>query len=58
MLIEGIQKHIGVTTLAAFLGKYLDEYRDDYLAERDAVFRHYIELHPDDFPPFSEYQKY
>lgn len=26
-------------------------YRDNYLAERDATLRHYIELHPEDFPP-------
>lgn len=25
-------------------------YRKNYWAERDAVFRHYIELHPEDFP--------
>jgi len=33
-----------------FIGKTVDGWRDDYLAERDAVLRHYIELHPEDFP--------
>lgn len=26
-------------------------HRRNYFAERDAVFRHYIQLHPEDFPP-------
>lgn len=26
-------------------------YRENYYAERDAIMRHYIQLHPDDFQP-------
>lgn len=29
---------------------YLEKVRKGYYAEKDAVLRHYIELHPDDFP--------
>lgn len=32
-------------------GQLLTNYRQNYYAERDAVYRHYIELHPEDFPP-------
>jgi hypothetical protein len=31
------------------LGAYAENYRNQYLAEKDAVFRHYISLHPEDF---------
>lgn len=31
-------------------GKIVDGWRNDHLAERDAVLRHYIQLHPEDFP--------
>lgn len=34
----------------AALGVFIDRKRNDYLAERDAVLRHYVELHPEDFP--------
>lgn len=34
----------------AALGVFIDKKRNDYLAERDAVLRHYVELHPEDFP--------
>lgn len=32
------------------LGKFLEKNRAEYLAERDAVLRHYIEIHREDFP--------
>lgn len=32
-------------------GHFFMQYRKNYWAERDAVFRHYIELHPEDFQP-------
>ncbi|XP_059488134.1 NADH dehydrogenase [ubiquinone] 1 subunit C2 [Neocloeon triangulifer] len=45
--------------IAAFggAGKYLQDYRDRKLAERDAILRHYITLHPEDFelPPRVKY---
>ncbi|XP_073949481.1 NADH dehydrogenase (ubiquinone) B14.5 B subunit [Choristoneura fumiferana] len=49
-VFSGIQKHIlGVVGWTAVL-TYAQERRDAYFAERDAVYRHYIELHPEDFP--------
>ncbi|XP_061730145.1 NADH dehydrogenase [ubiquinone] 1 subunit C2 [Cydia pomonella] len=49
-VFSGIQKHIlgvaGWVTVLSFAQKR----RDAYFAERDAVYRHYIELHPEDFP--------
>ncbi|KAB0798799.1 hypothetical protein PPYR_06679 [Photinus pyralis] len=56
-MLSGIQKHVVFTILGGFLGKYIDSNRSEYLAERDAVLRHYIELHRDDFPDF-ERKKY
>lgn len=46
----GIQKHFLYAGLAAIGAKYADNYRNEYYAERDAVYRHYISLHPEDFP--------
>ncbi|XP_075974964.1 NADH dehydrogenase (ubiquinone) B14.5 B subunit [Anticarsia gemmatalis] len=47
---SGIQKHIiaagGLTGILTMVQKK----RDEYLAEKDAVLRHYVELHPEDFP--------
>ncbi|XP_045768962.1 NADH dehydrogenase [ubiquinone] 1 subunit C2 [Maniola jurtina] len=49
-LMSGIQKHIlGVVGWTAVL-TYVTNKRHEYLAEKDAVLRHYIELHPEDFP--------
>lgn len=36
--------------VGALFGKTVDGWRNEYLAERDAVLRHYICLHPADFP--------
>lgn len=49
-MLLGIQKHLLYTGIAALFGKSVDGWRNTYLAERDAVLRHYIELHPEDFP--------
>ncbi|KAK5644167.1 hypothetical protein RI129_008012 [Pyrocoelia pectoralis] len=49
-MLSGIQRHIVFTIAGGFFGKYVDDYRTDYLAERDAVLRDYIRLHCDDFP--------
>ncbi|XP_026754877.1 NADH dehydrogenase [ubiquinone] 1 subunit C2 [Galleria mellonella] len=47
---SGIQKHVllagGITALLT----YVQKKRDEYFAEKDAVYRHYVELHPEDFP--------
>ncbi|XP_072376169.1 NADH dehydrogenase [ubiquinone] 1 subunit C2 [Diabrotica undecimpunctata] len=55
-LFSGIQKHILVAGVCGGIGKIVDDYRNKYLADRDAVLRHYIELHPEDFPPFERKQ--
>lgn len=56
-LILGIQKHLIATSLGAIGGQFIEDRRLNYLAERDAVLRNYIELHPDDFPQ-PERKKY
>lgn len=35
--------------IGAVILQSVNVYRDGYYAEKDAVFRHYIELHPEDF---------
>lgn len=40
--------------IGAALGYKLNEWKEEALAERDAQLRHYIELHPDDFPQPGE----
>lgn len=49
-VFSGIQKHI--LLVAGFVGglTLIQNKRNEYLAEKDAVYRHYIELHPEDFP--------
>ncbi|KAI5635641.1 NADH-ubiquinone oxidoreductase subunit b14.5b (NDUFC2) domain-containing protein [Phthorimaea operculella] len=49
-VFSGIQKHVLLTALWVPFLQYAQNKRDAYYAERDAVFRHYIELHPEDFP--------
>ncbi|CAH1371075.1 hypothetical protein MTP99_012568 [Tenebrio molitor] len=51
--MSGLQLHVLGVAAGATIGKIVDDYRNDFLAERDAVFRHYIELHPEDFPDFD-----
>lgn len=36
------------------VGEFVVAWRQRYLAERDAVFRQYVQLHPDDFKPISK----
>lgn len=48
--IQGIQKHILFVAGWTAALTYVQTKRDDYLAEKDAVYRHYVELHPEDFP--------
>lgn len=48
--ITGIQKHIIHAAVGAAAGRYIDTHADDYVSEKDAVLRHYIQLHPEDFP--------
>lgn len=51
----GVQFHVLATVVGAGIGQYLENYRNEYFAEREAVFRHYVQLHPEDFPPFSKW---
>lgn len=47
----GIHRHFVAGIVMGYLGILINERRDRYLADRDAIFRHYVELHPEDFPP-------
>ncbi|XP_035780125.1 NADH dehydrogenase [ubiquinone] 1 subunit C2-like [Anopheles albimanus] len=49
-LLSGIQKHIAAAIAVGTLATMANKWRDSYLAEKDATLRHYIELHPEDFP--------
>ncbi|KOB74180.1 NADH dehydrogenase [ubiquinone] 1 subunit C2 [Operophtera brumata] len=48
-VFSGIQKHIIATIGFTLVLSYVQKKRDDYFAEKDAVYRHYVELHPEDF---------
>ncbi|XP_055836969.1 NADH dehydrogenase [ubiquinone] 1 subunit C2 [Episyrphus balteatus] len=54
---SGIQKHVIFTIIGASAGVYFDKKRNEHIADRDAVLRHYISLHPEDFPT-PERKKY
>ncbi|KRT80935.1 hypothetical protein AMK59_6196 [Oryctes borbonicus] len=56
-MLSGLQRNAMYTGGAAFIGEIIENYRREYLAERDAVLRHYIQLHPEDFP-VPERKKY
>ncbi|XP_055297017.1 NADH dehydrogenase [ubiquinone] 1 subunit C2 [Sitodiplosis mosellana] len=43
--------------VGAFVGQSILNWRRNYWADRDAVLRHYVQLHPEDFPP-PERKKY
>lgn len=45
----GIQRHIGLGIVGLMFGIYVDKYLEKRWSERDAIIRHYIELHPEDF---------
>ncbi|XP_023170496.1 NADH dehydrogenase [ubiquinone] 1 subunit C2 [Drosophila hydei] len=49
-VFSGVQNHVLFTLIGGGAGYFLDNKRNEYLAKRDAVLRHYVELHPDDFP--------
>ncbi|XP_053612925.1 NADH dehydrogenase [ubiquinone] 1 subunit C2 [Plodia interpunctella] len=49
-LFSGIYKHVlGVGAMTTIF-TYVQNRRNEYYAEKDAVLRHYVELHPEDFP--------
>ncbi|KAG5673804.1 hypothetical protein PVAND_003821 [Polypedilum vanderplanki] len=49
-LLSGIQRHIAASVGGVTFGIWADKKKDEHLSERDAVLRHYVELHPEDFP--------
>ncbi|XP_022906330.2 NADH dehydrogenase [ubiquinone] 1 subunit C2 [Onthophagus taurus] len=49
-VFSGLQRHLAATGIGGYIGHVIDGYRNSHYAERDAVLRHYIQLHPDDFP--------
>ncbi|CAH0560131.1 unnamed protein product [Brassicogethes aeneus] len=52
-MFSGIQWHIIGGAAGVGIGWKMDEIRNRYLADRDAVYRHYITLHPEDFPAYE-----
>ncbi|XP_034937465.1 NADH dehydrogenase [ubiquinone] 1 subunit C2 [Chelonus insularis] len=56
-LSAGIQNIIIFGIVGGLVGAYLKAREVDILATRDAKMRHYITLHPEDFPP-PERKKY
>jgi len=47
--LAGIQRHIAFALAGVVIGHYMDKYLTYRWMERDAMVRHYIELHPEDF---------
>ncbi|GFT27307.1 NADH dehydrogenase 1 subunit C2 [Nephila pilipes] len=45
----GIQRHIFGAVVGFAVGYYYEQYSQKKYARRDAVIKHYIELHPEDF---------
>ncbi|XP_066146615.1 NADH dehydrogenase [ubiquinone] 1 subunit C2 [Euwallacea fornicatus] len=52
-IFSGIQKHVLGTVIGVAVGLYIQKKAAESAAERDAIFRHYVQLHPDDFPPYE-----
>uniref|UniRef100_A0A0V0G4I3 NADH dehydrogenase [ubiquinone] 1 subunit C2 n=1 Tax=Triatoma dimidiata TaxID=72491 RepID=A0A0V0G4I3_TRIDM len=48
--LSGIQHYVIAAAVGALIGKYGKDRYDQYNMDKDAVLRHYIELHPEDFP--------
>lgn len=48
-LFSGAHKYVLFFGLGATAFHFIEQYRINYFAERDAIYRHYIQLHPDDF---------
>ncbi|KAG7306141.1 hypothetical protein JYU34_008733 [Plutella xylostella] len=48
-IYSGLQKHAACMAIWSASLHIVQKKRDAYFAERDAVLRHYIELHPEDF---------
>jgi len=48
-LCIGIHIKLGAGIVGAAALYYYKQYRTSYLADKDAMYRHYIQLHPEDF---------
>jgi len=48
-LYTGIQRHFAWAALGAVLGYYANQSLERKWTKRDAIIKHYIELHPEDF---------
>jgi len=48
-LCLGIHVKLGAGIVGATALYYYKQYRTSYLADKDAMYRHYIQLHPEDF---------
>ncbi|XP_043190013.1 ethylene-responsive transcription factor ABI4-like isoform X2 [Amphibalanus amphitrite] len=55
--LAGIQRHIALGGIGWVAGLYINKWIESNSAERDAVLKHYIQLHPEDFP-VPERKKY
>ncbi|XP_054263445.1 NADH dehydrogenase [ubiquinone] 1 subunit C2-like [Macrosteles quadrilineatus] len=49
-LYAGAQVTLAVTLIGGGIGWWIQTYRTAYWADRDAILRHYVQLHPEDFP--------
>ncbi|CAG0887317.1 unnamed protein product [Darwinula stevensoni] len=49
-MLSGIQLHILAATVGALVGKYADNMYRKQTAQRDAIYTHYMHLHPERFP--------
>lgn len=54
--LSGIQKHVVAAVGLGALALTMDKWRTQYFAEKDATLRHYVELHPEDFPTPGMYE--
>ncbi|CAH1738637.1 NADH dehydrogenase [ubiquinone] 1 subunit C2 [Aphis gossypii] len=45
----GLHLKLGAGIIGATALYYYKQYRTSYLADKDAMYRHYIQLHPEDF---------
>uniref|UniRef100_A0A161N1C1 NADH dehydrogenase [ubiquinone] 1 subunit C2 n=1 Tax=Triatoma infestans TaxID=30076 RepID=A0A161N1C1_TRIIF len=48
--LSGIQHYVIAALAGALFGKYGQDRYNEYNMDRDAILRHYVELHPEDFP--------
>lgn len=46
----GFPMKLGAGIFGAATMFYYEKYRTGYLADKDAMFRHYVKMHPESFP--------